>query len=183
MKDLDTLLPDVLPEAPGCPTAVAINALEHAAQRFCRDTHAWVEEVDRFRVTPHRTYEVFVDSDRELIAIASVHAGDRTLTYGFDFAESVLTLNEGRQGETVIVYGALQPANRKLPDWLASQYGEGIAHGATERLVAMRGVEWSDPNAMSRHRTLFQQAVAEARMRKARGYSEQPLRVRPRSFI
>lgn len=186
MKPISDFLPDVLPHVPGCPRRVVINELTKTIRRFCRDTHAWVEEIERFTATEFDTYEVFLDADRELVAITSVEDSDgQPIRYDFDIEEMLVTLLDPAKGKLVIVKGALQPDETatQVIDWLVTRYREGIAAGALERLVRMKSVEWSDPNMAPVYNAEFRRIVGEARARKNISHNEQQLSVTPRSWI
>lgn len=46
----DSYLPDVLLEAPGCPTAIAINAIRSAAISLCQERNVWQEDLERMHL-------------------------------------------------------------------------------------------------------------------------------------
>lgn len=113
------LLNLVLPEVPGCPTALAVQHLQMAARQFCADSEAWREKLDpinlvaddvTYTLTPLYDAEVRRITDVWIRTAADVTAGnDGTLLtydqYEFDPTGSVLTLDDAVEPQEAVTSG------------------------------------------------------------------------------
>lgn len=78
------------------------------------------------------------------------------------------------------VNAALKPtrASTSFPDWVYQRYVETIAHGAKARLMLIPTKPYSDPKLGEWHRAQFNDGIAEAKIRVARGTARSALRTR-----
>ena len=71
--DWDDYLPDVLLEAPGCPTTIAIQAIRSAAIDLCQKTNVWQEDLDRLHlIAGDALCDIDVPADSEISTILDV---------------------------------------------------------------------------------------------------------------
>lgn len=69
----DSYLPDVLLEAPGCPTTIAVNAIRSAAISLCQERNVWQEELARISLVADNANAVIaVPVDSEIATILDV---------------------------------------------------------------------------------------------------------------
>ena len=186
LADIDErLLRDVMPEVPGCPRPVASQRLLRAAEDFCRDTHVWIDEVDRFLMRRDvNDYEVWQPSEGKVIALARVRDDEgQHLHHTFYMEEMKLRLDNPQEGSRAVIVAALMPSRNKMPEWIVSMHGEAIAAGAKARLMMMPGVEWSAPELGQFYRLQFAQGKSEARTDRARKHSEAGQSVKKRRWV
>jgi len=189
MVDPEDFFPDILPEVPGCPDGQVEQAVRDAAIRFCRDTMAWREEIDAFASEPGKLrYELGFDfflmvSDAEIVALTDVSIKGESVQFKWDRRR--LDLGADPKGESVSVFGALQPTRtaQRLPALLHSDYKEAIVAYALYRLLNQTRTEWAHPDMAQRQRELYLNYVREERISQGRGHSTAPTHVRPRRFV
>lgn len=187
MIDLDALLPDVLPETPGCPNPLALSAIRNAAGEFLRDTHAWREVFDS--ITPIQEewseYALPIPAGTQILAIVSAipASGDRKLAILFKPPGALMVRDAGNESFVVTVALGLAPGASEVPGWILGRAGEQIAAGAKHRLLRMPGVEWSNPELGLYYQGIYREGVAEMRVNLLQEFSHGSQRIRPRSFI
>lgn len=81
---------------------------------------------------------------------------------------------------SVSVKVALEPSETTalLDDDLARRYGDDIACGALEALLAMPKKPWTDASMASYYKSKFDSAVIDAREDAAQGFASAPTRTR-----
>jgi len=169
------LLNLVLPEVPGCPSALAVQHLQMAARQFCADTEAWREKLDPINLVANDlTYALtpLFDADvRRVMEVwirtaADVTAGDdgTLLTYDqyeFDPTGSVLTLYDSIEPQLAVTSGlvvkvVLVPNLVTNVDSIATQGGisatflnywaEPIMARSKHTLMRMVRTAWANPH-------------------------------------
>ncbi|MFW6437402.1 MAG: hypothetical protein ACOCZ7_00195, partial [Armatimonadota bacterium] len=178
MTKIEDLLPDVLPEVPGCPDEIAERDLPLAAREFCRETFVWQQIVLEKDDLTHDDdeHEIADPFDGDILAITRVEIGGDPVK--FDWPRRDLLKAEG-VGD-LVAWGALQPKlnERYVPDLLADYYIEALTDGAKFRLMRMMGVEWAQPEMAGVYQRAFQSHVAHARMEAARKHTSRPRRAK-----
>lgn len=180
------LLSRALPHLPGCPEPLVEQELRAAAIKFCRDTHVWEERLtDVYLVDGIDLYELAVPEESEVVALVYAKQGDETLcpdinVFGHMRFETVPSPDKG----PVSVKVRLQPSRdaEGMPDRIGLDYDEAIVSGAIAKLAAMPKKDWTALELVAHHGAKYLEGVAEARVRKARGNTERPLRVTPHPF-
>lgn len=72
-KAWEDYLPDVFLEAPGCPTAIAVNAIRSAAISLCQERNVWQEDIARIALVGGVAGAVIaVPADSEIATILDV---------------------------------------------------------------------------------------------------------------
>ncbi len=100
-KAWDDYLPDVLLEAPGCPTSVAVNAVRAAAIDLCQERNFWQETLALIAlVATNPLVTIAVPADSEISTILDVRFYPVGQTTGVVVAGpfSEMTLNALRPG-------------------------------------------------------------------------------------
>jgi|GEM_PF-2156012 len=184
---IDDLLPDLLPDVPGCPRATARDHLRRAAQQFARDTHAWEVELDRF--TPSASYldyRIRVPELARVVAITSVlhDSGGKETPVGHIWRPPMIVLADKLSSGKVIVRGVLEPddAATAIDDALA-YYRDAILDYARMRLLMMPRQEWTNPELGFAFRRQYETRVIDARIEVQRGGTTQSLRVQAHPFV
>ncbi|WP_328186901.1 hypothetical protein [Marinobacter sp. OP 3.4] len=183
----------VMPHVPGCPEMMVEDALRDTAIKFCRDSHLWREQIMDLYLSPgiHR-YELDLPEQTEVAAL--ICAWQRKP--GSEHKEAVHpdinvfrmvrfdTLPDPDKGP-IELHVVLQPtldADGML-DAIGLDYDQALIHGALERLVIIPGKDWSNPNMATYHRSKYLESLTDARLAKANGNTEAPLRVSPQPFF
>jgi hypothetical protein len=168
MKPLDAFLGKINPYAPGCAIPTAYSAIRDAAIEFCERTRLWRYE-DEFAVSADEAEciatpvgSVLLDIERAWfdgarLTPATVDLLDKHMDGWRDGSLtgqpqyiSQIELNTLRlipaQAGTVKLSLWLKPSQDclDLPDFLADQYREVIAHGALGRLLMMPGQPYTN---------------------------------------
>lgn len=161
MKSLDAFAPSIRPYAPGVADPTLYFGVRQAAIEFCERTRLWRFE-DSFAVTAddyegiaapygaeiHEIEAVFFNGqaiDPQSTSWLDVHMqGWRTgelsgLPKYFTQTEPDTIRLAPHQAGTLGLHVWLKPAQDtdELPDWMADQYREVIAHGALGRILLM----------------------------------------------
>lgn len=212
MRDIDELLPQVLPYAPRCPEPTAIRFLREAAREVCKVSLLW-RESDSFPVAAPDCEGVCTISDAAIERIESAFLDDRqldpvTLPYldsiepGWRNAEDAGTPADfiTQLGpNTVTIYpratGTLKiglvlvPSMTALmlPDFLLDQYGIEIGKGAAGRVLALPNPdnpEMVNPSLASALLGEFSAFLDRLRTGASRGQQHARRRTRPaRGFM
>ena len=169
------LLNLVLPEVPGCPSALAVQHLQMAARQFCADTEAWREKLEAidlvandvtYTLTPAYDAEIRRIADVWIRTAADVMAGDdgTLLTYDqyeYDPTGSVLTLDDSIEPQLAVTDGlvvkvVLAPNLVTNVDSIATQGGisatflnywaEPIMARSKHTLMRMVRTAWANPH-------------------------------------
>jgi len=169
------LLNLVLPEVPGCPSALAVQHLQMAARQFCADTEAWREKLEAidlvandvtYTLTPAYDAEIRRIADVWIRTAADVTAGDdgTLLTYDqyeYDPTGSVLTLDDSIEPQLAVTDGlvvkvVLVPNLVTNVDSIATQGGisatflnywaEPIMARSKHTLMRMVRTAWANPH-------------------------------------
>lgn len=183
----------ILPHVAGCPEPMLEDALRRTAIRFCRDTHAWQEELASvYPATGITRYQLELPDGTELLSLASaiqrtdptqsgtVH-WPRVNVFGLLHFDPAPDTDKG----PIEIRAILRPSRSStgLPDRLGFGYDEALIHGALATLQEIPGREWTNPALVAYHREKYHESVVEARTRLHKGDTERPLSVRPHSFI
>lgn len=187
------LYPRILPHVPGCPEPMVEDALRSIALQFCRDTHAWHEELQKvYLVNSINRYQMELPEGTEAISLASAiqrktPARDGTVVwptinvFGLLHFDPVPDPDDG----PVEIRVVLQPSRTAegLPDRIGYDYDTALIGGAVAQLQAIPSKDWSNPQMVAYHTATYDNGVAEARRRRATCNTDKPLRVTPHPFI
>lgn len=209
---LNDFLKYVLPDVPGCPSAVAKQKLLEAATDFLTRSQAWNEVQYAQRVQPdQQEYWLDAPSGARCIDVLDVYtvaghlipvtlgqlaqvmpdwqtAEGSTPTYytrAFDF-ETLRVFPKPTQpgSETLTVHAVYTLTDRSatIPDVIAQRYAEPIAHGTKFRLMTMPRAQWQDLKLAEYHRSEFESGVSMALITATHGKTAGSARVQPRRF-
>jgi|AntRauTorckE6833_2_1112554.scaffolds.fasta_scaffold03919_7 hypothetical protein len=177
MKITD-LLPQVMPDVPGCPRATVVERLIQAARQFARDSLVWDVELDRLQVTAEQTsVDLFAPTDGEVEVITSAEIDEESVAHRWD--GETLTLPERHRAGLLIVRAALQPllTATQLPAPLA-RWPEPIIDYARSRLLSMPRQEWTSLELGFAFRQQYEGRLTDARVERSRSRTNQPIRTK-----
>lgn len=183
----------ILPHVPGCPEPMVEDALRNVTRQFCRDTHAWHEELHKvYLVKGIARYEMELPEGTEVLSLASAvqrKTPERDGTpvwptinvFGLLYFDPIPDPDDG----PIEIRAVLQPskAAEGAPDRIGLDYDTALIGGTVAQLQAIPNKDWSNPQMVAYHMASYDNGVAEARRRRATGNTDKPLRVTPNPFI
>ena len=180
----DELVDEILPDAPGCPRMTVRDRVRDGARQFARESLVWDVEAERRTADSGETeFDLILPREGQFWTVTAVEIDEKPVAHEWDREERIVRLPRGRRGELVIRV-ALEPKDGQasLPQALA-EWSEAIKDYARYRLMVMPGQEWTQPEMGMAYRRQYDDRVNDARIRKARSHSTQPLRTAPQPFI
>lgn len=205
----DLFLPEVLPECPGVPEPVAINAIRNASFDFCRQTLIWSEFKDAAAYTALTAeYQVAPPTGAQVVQVVSLALDDGRTLYPSTLDDIVAARPQWQthtgpietfvhsapgtfrfvaipenSGTFVaqVAYAPLRTAT-SVDERLYNLYLETIKFGALWKLKSLTGQSWTDPAAAAADLQLFNQGIGRAVTDRTRSNSRASLRVAPQWF-
>jgi hypothetical protein len=198
----------LLPEVPGCTTALLDFQLRQVARDFCTRTSAWDTEFDPIELVPGQAaYDLFpTDNDAQTVRLISLVADGKLLWKSTDPEVKQVTQTHAVYACTeppfalsndmlqivladyqvptaaglLLVTGAVKPTLKAetLPDLLQSQFSEAMRVGVLARLMAMMKKPWTDRELSAKYASDWNAAVNFAAYQVQTGFTRAPLRVR-----
>lgn len=208
--NISEFLPEIYLEAPGCPEAVALNALRHTLREFCERTRAWQADLDGISLIDDiPQYDIDVPPDAELVVVLSARYDDSQITpiYTPEEMDRVLITWRTDTGTGVsyliqewntLFVSPIPTADDTTPVYLRAalkptmtattcsdildQWREGISAGALARLKSAPGKSWTDREGAEYYRGMFETAKRKARVRVMNGFGERTTSVIPTAY-
>lgn len=209
MADLTAFYPWVEVAVEGAPRKIVEQAVRRSIDRFLRYTGLWSEQHAAIPLEDgEASYAVTPPEDGLLTRLSAVHFKTDPLSpahpgwgaqYTGGFApyaywvpadpQNTIVLSPTPAGtftadDTITFLGiyTLVADAETVPDFLATEYLEGIVDGAIQMLLAIPGKGWSDPVEAERRRRSFMKSCADGRVRAATGGTVSVLPVAHRYF-
>lgn len=179
MREIEELLPQVIPYAPGCADPTAIQHIRDAAVRFCERTRCW-RHIDTFKTNNSHHQIMAVPSgavlfeiewakfdDRELEAkipdVDTWHHQDQAYAYPRYITQvnpSCVSIEPHAEGELMISL-FLKPSQETdmLPDFLVSHMARNIADGALATLLLLPNQPFTNPQMAMAFEAKFQASL------------------------
>lgn len=202
MREIEELLPQVIPYAPGCAEPTAIQHLRDAAVRFCERTRCW-RHIDTFKTTNSHHQIMAVPSgavlfeiewakfdDRELEAkipdVDTWHHQEQAYAYPRYITQvnpSCVSIEPHAEGELSISL-FLKPSQETdmLPDFLVSHMARNIADGALATLLLLPNQPFTNPQMAMAFEAKFQASLDKNFDFNLRGQQRARKRTRPNYF-
>jgi hypothetical protein len=203
MVTLESFLPLVRGRLPGCPEMILENGVRDACIEFCKRTQFLTEAVTVDVVSGEAAVTLYPDTDTHW-EVLSVQRDAELLTPLFraEFVTQGLDVDSGTpayyylEGDRTLVLGPIPDADETLTavvtlrpkdtatrvaDALYSDLREAIAAGARAWVRRNYG-DWVNPQFEAEDRKIFEYAIHNQNIRRARGGGSVPLRVRTHSF-
>jgi hypothetical protein len=192
MATYSDILPDVRIEVSDAPKQVMLTAVVWACRELCDQSLAWVHTTDPVPLFGGND-EIDVDDipkESELSRLLACEVDGRPLSLGVEASISmdglIVRLANPVSGNcTATATMALRPTRSAtyIPDWIASNHSDTVAHGALYRLQANPTKAWGNPQSAQFHYSQFRSGVARARIDAIQsGRQQTTLRVRPVRF-
>lgn len=206
----DLFLPEVLPECPGVPEPVAINAIRNACFDFCRRSLVWSEFQDAEAYQADiAEYQVSAPSNAQVAVILGITLDDKRTIYPASIDEIAAGRPAWRTATGAIEWFVTSDPDTfrfvAVPDVdgtfvaqvaytpkrtatttdasLYNFYLETIKYGSLWKLKSMLGQPWSDPAGATTHFQMFQQGIGKAITERTRSNSRAALRVASVPFV
>lgn len=196
-REIDDLLPFVLPYAQKCPELVAIPKIRDAARRYCTATRIW-RESETMTVSSPECTGISTIPDAALVAIEAAILDGTPLTpktvgwldselpgwdhyeedvaaarYITQLAENTVTVVPKATG-SLTLRAILKPSLTAytVPDILVENHAVAIGKSAAAELLMMPDPDWQNPQLALVLRQDFDRAIAEARSQAQRGQQQ-----------
>lgn len=202
MRDIDELLPQVLPFAPNCPEPVALRFIREAARKMCHDIRLW-REYDTTVVSGPECTALLTIPDAEIVEIQaatinghrldpvtiawldSEHPGwDRpaeitAARYITQLNPKTVAVSPREEGELTARY-VLQPSMDclEVPDTLVDLHAITLGKGAAARILMMPAVDFANPQLGSVLLGEFDGLVASLKTEHTKGQQGARLRTK-----
>jgi hypothetical protein len=207
MREIDDLLPQVMPHAPSCPEPLAIRYLREAAIELATKAKCWKER-DSFPASAP-DYEVLIPYEDarvleienarfngiKLEPIDATELDDKLPNWDDPTAEEatpryVTQLQPGtirlapRMAGTLSLRLILVPSLKatQLPDFMIDEHGIEIGKGALGRMLLHPKGDWTNPQLGAMHLAEFQTILARAHRKALKGQQNAPIRTKA-SFV
>lgn len=182
MKAWSLFYPYVLPEVIGAPNPLVDQALRLAAREFCQRGTAWVEFQDELQpLESTNRFEFEVPLGAELVKVVSAVVGTTPLDVfsngdlPADWTDPRSTALRNKlvhlEGNEFLVFPlptaplrlqlAFKPSlsAASVGDEVFDKWGEDVAAGAKARLMAMRGMPFTDLTSAAINKAQFEAAI------------------------
>lgn len=211
MAAYEAFLSRVLPEIPGCPEPVAVQAIKDAAIDFCVRSNVYQQDLDpltliantsEYDLEPPGGYRVsrvmkvwrgeteLTPAAPDMIRVPDAYRGTQgTAAPVFYFQKTASTISfldvpKVTERSAVVIRAALCPTrdSTTIDDEVFELWAEEIAHGAKYRLMLVPGKPYSNPQASAVEKALFDKGVNQATLQANRGYVRSSVRVKLRKI-
>lgn len=206
----DQFLPMVMPELPGCPVPMVMDAALETIEEFCKRTSCWVEMAEPITTRAGEAlYQIEVSTGARVLDLQAASAngypmtprsmrdialrtpGWSTATANAPAHYELTGIAEMRvwpkpavDGTELVVIARLAPSSplNDLPDAVMINYSRAIANGVKARLMIKQKTEWFNPQMAVAYGGLYEQAVAEASARTVSAGSTEDVLIPPIPF-
>ena len=198
----------VRPEVQGCPDFMIERAVRDSSIDFCQRTGAYIPEPEFILISNGvNEYEVTVPAGAELNYIIDIFA-NRTRLNPVSYPELLGKIGDGTQkgapkyysqrdntqfylapipetADSLQVIYSLKPSSTSssIPDFIGKENQEAISQGALYRLQMMQGQPFTNPNAASMNKQLYDKQVGRVVRQVKYGFAGGSLTARSREFI
>lgn len=200
-----SFLPQVVPEVPGCPLAVAEDAVREAAIEFCEKGWAWIYthpaltsviNVGTYAFTPptgslvSRVLQAWYEK-RQLVAKTADQLSELYENWTTQTGSPQYTVQDNEESliivpmPTVGVADAirmrvvLRPtrASTDIETRIYEYHLDAIAMGAKAKLMMMSDKPWANPKMAPAYMAIFEEKIDAARYKAQKGYGRAVRRV------
>lgn len=179
----ESLIPEILPEVPGCMDSMILRALRQAAEQYLTETQEWRVNLDKQPIiagmseydidVPYSYTKVVriiwaeIDGKRiDQVSDGQQVRSDSKIYCHLDGYGKTLTVKpepEQRAELQLRVALSILPNTVMLDDTVIYNMYDPLIQGALARLQLMDGQEWSNPQAGAQNELFFRQAISKAR--------------------
>lgn len=185
---LETFLPHLRADVPGCPEPSMRRGLLNALDEFCTRTWAWwhwLEDGDLEIDAGEMDYVLTPPAGSRIVGLVEIQYEDGSPLEGYRFRPPNLHLDRApRASMPLKVCLALKPSQgaTSVDDALYNDWREAACAGAKFRLMTLPGKPWTNLEAAAYHRKIFDQFCRDAVRRVSHNNTGRPLQVSIRRF-
>jgi hypothetical protein len=206
----DQFLPEILPDVPGVPHPMAINAIRNACYDFCWKSLLWNVAMD---AEPYLAgtaeYSLAPPSNAQVVAVLSLALDDTTVLYPVPYDDlsranpdwqvrtgspsmytqpdtaTIRLFPTPETDGTFRVVAAFAPTRRATATeaFLFDQHLDTIRYGTLAKLKSSFNQPWSDPAGAAHMEQRFMHGVLAATVQRNKGNARADLRVASRPFV
>lgn len=199
MREIEDLLPQVLPYAPGCAEPTAIQHLRDAAERLCMRTRCW-RHIDTFKTQGSEHEILCVPSYADLFEIEWARFNDRELEpktpagdmlfhdcgdprYITQVNPTCVSIEPNAVGELTISM-FLKPSLTAdvLPSFMFSEFARALGDGALSTLLLIPNQPFTNPQMAAVFEGKFQNVLDRNFAYNLRGQQRARKRTNPNYF-
>lgn len=189
-KVWNDFLPLITPHVPECPDAVIKTYMPIAAADFFARTYLWRDDIDAIYLAPNQI-EYDLDADAEVEDVLAVVYKSQPLTrtdlrlipaerrgetgdphtYWVHADKTIRVFPTPEERGTMTVTAVLKPSRTGtgVEDWIYETWADTLVSGTIARLCAIPEKSWTDTGLAGLHKSLFEKAIIDARIRDFRG--------------
>jgi hypothetical protein len=187
MREWTDFYSRIQPDVIGCPEPTIDQHLIEAAQKFCRRSSCWRQDLDAITTTGAASYAIVFPTGAKLAKLLGATLGGNDVGIETADGTTVGDRRRGTQGSRrvllqdpfnvtimptqeadveLILHAALQPSDDAtgLPDVLADQYKSAICAGALSTLLTMNRAEWANPALAALKESVFLDGIGSAKL-------------------
>lgn len=183
-------LPLITPYVPSCPDTVIKTYLPIAAADFFARTYLWRDDIDAIYLAPNQI-EYDLDAEAEVEDVLAVVYKSQPLTrtdlrlipaerrgetgdphsYWVQADKTIRVFPTPEERGKLSVTAVLKPSRvgTGVEDWVYETWADTLVSGAVARLASIPGKTWTDTGLAGLHKSLFEKAIIDARIRDFRG--------------
>lgn len=185
MADYAQLMPRLLPQLVPAPQFAVLDALQTVSVDFFTRSEVWRETLQesvfwgdteiplalsRMGRAIVRVHELWLDGEKQAPGVHYTAEGT-----------SVTLSSSAPRSMDVAIMASIRPTRTatKMPITLMEEWGDTLAFGTLAKVKSMTGprVDWTDAAGAQLNMSLYEQGLAQARIRQTRGRDTRPLRI------
>lgn len=164
----------IMPEVPNCPIPLINQSIFICLQKFCRETHAWNEELEPLSIRADvAVYPIDIPYDyARLWSIMTVKRNERELRPCVDYKMqdndlSLITTPAQSEARSLVIRAAFDPAigTELISESLYNDWAIEIADAVKSRLMLMPEKTWSNPTLGAVYRSDAINGMANAKIK------------------
>lgn len=189
-KTWDDFLPLITPHVAGCPDLTIKLYMPIVAADFFARTYLWRDNIDAIYLASNQI-EYDIDADAEVEDVLAVVYKEQPLertdlrlvpherqgergdpkAYWLQADRALRVFPTPDESGSLRVTAVLKPSRTAtgVEDWIYETWADTLVSGAVARLASIPNKTWTDLGLAGMHRSMFEKAIVDARIRDFRG--------------